>query len=153
MSTFGTMSRYLTYTSITSLLIGCLLLWRGIHDVWVIEETRIEWGGQTLPQRWKKTLLWVHLGMQTSIGAGLWGSVVWRPLQPYALGGATLLFAMYTVYSELALLERLPRKPCACIGWWEGSTWPWLVGVNSLFLLITATLLVKSILERRDAMT
>ncbi len=147
------MGRFLTYTSITSLLIGGLLLWRGIHDVWFIEETRMEWDGQTLPQRWKETLLWVHLGMQVSIGAALWASVVWRLLRPYALGGATLLFAMYTVYSELALLERLPRKPCACIGWWEGSTWPWLVGVNALLLLITVTLIIKTVSERRGAMT
>ncbi|MFB2118451.1 MauE/DoxX family redox-associated membrane protein [Parapedobacter sp. 2B3] len=147
------MRRFLTYTSIPSLLIGCLLLWRGIHDVWFIDETRVQWEGQTLPQRWKETLLWVHLGMQVSIGTGLWASAFWRPLRPYALGGATLLFAMYTVYSELALLERLPRKPCACIGWWEGSTWPWLVGANALLFLITVTLIIKTVSERRGAMT
>lgn len=145
--------RFLTYTLISSLLIGGLLLWRGIHDLWFIDETRVQWDGQTLPQRWKEALLWGHLGMQVSIGAGLWVGILWRPLQPYALGAATLLFAVYTVYAELALLERLPRKPCACIGWWEGSTWPWLVGANALLLLITVTLLIKSILERRDAMT
>lgn len=145
--------RFLTYTSIVSLLIGGLLLWRGIHDVWFIDETRVQWDGQTFPQRWKEATLWVHLGMQVSIGTGLWVGILWHPLRPYALGVATLLFAVYIVYSELALLERLPRKPCACIGWWEGSTWPWLVGANALLLLITVTLLIKSILERRKAMT
>lgn len=139
------MKRYLTYTAIAGTLIGGLLLWRGIHDVWFIGGTRADWDGQTFPQGWKEPLLWVHLGMQIGIGAGLWAGIVWRPIRPYALGGAGLLFAAYTVYSELALLERLPRRPCACIGWWEGSTWPELVAANGILLLLV---LVAFMLER-----
>lgn len=134
---------------IIPLLIGGLLLWRGIHDAWFIDETRVQWDGQTLPQRWKGALLKANLGAQLCIGAGWWAAIVWRPLRLYVLGAAATLFAVYTVYSELALLERLPRTPCACIGWWTGITWPWLVGVNALLLLITVTLLIKTKLERR----
>ena len=135
------------------MLIGILLLSRGIHDVWFIDETRVQWDGQTLPLRWKEFLLWLHLSMQISIGAGLCVGALWLPLRPYALGGAILLFALYTVYSELALLERLPRKPSACIGRWQGSTWPWLVAENALLLFIAVMLLIKTMLERRNAMT
>lgn len=144
------MQRLATCAAITSLLIGGLLLWRGIHDVWFIDETRTQWDGQTLPKRWKETLLWVHLGAQICIGAGLWVGIVWRPLRPYALGTAGLLFAVYTVYSELALLGRLPRKPCACIGWWEGMTWPWLVGANASLFLIVFIPLMQALFERRN---
>jgi len=147
------MSRLLTYATATAILIGGLLLWRGIHDVWHLGDTRTQWDGQTLPQRWKEALLWVHLGAQLSIGAGLWAGIAWRPLRPYALGAAALLFAVYTVYSELALLQRLPRKPCACIGWWEGITWAWLLAANAALLLAVAVPLVQILLERRKPMT
>ncbi len=148
------MKRYRTYTAFASALIGGLLLWRGMHDAWRIDGTRADWHGQAFPQGWKEPLLWVNLGMQLGIGAGLWAGIVWRPIRPLAFEGAASLLAAYTVYAELALLERLPRKPCACIGWWEGSTWAWLVAANATLLIgvIIAFMLERSGQGRRSAM-